>query len=123
LVKTGFTNTNLETASWVYLAASSAASLELNLASMVGLGKLRIVIRCAQADTAPMVHVGTWNGTAWSERALGVYAPIPTASFATIEVPLIDFGQNLAQITKLRLRFAPTGGLKEWRIDEISAAL
>jgi hypothetical protein len=123
LVKTGFANTNLEQAMWIYLAANAAASLELNLASMVGLGKLRIVIRCAQADTGPMVHVGTWNGTTWSEKVLGSYAAIPTANFATIEVPLIDFGQNLADITKMRLRFAPTGGQKEWRIDEISAAL
>jgi len=123
LVKTGFTNTNLEGGVNVYLAANVAASLELGLASMVGLGKLRIVIRCGQADTAPMVHVGTWNGSAWSEKPLSTYAPIPTATYATIEVPLVDFGQNLADVTKMRLRFAPTGGQKEWRIDEISAAL
>jgi hypothetical protein len=123
LVQTGFFNTNLEQAMWIYLAADTPASLEMNLASMVGLTKLRIVIRCGQPDTGPMVHVGTWNGTAWSEKVLGSYAAIPIANFATIEVPLLDFGQNLAHITKMRLRFAPAGDLKEWRIDEISAAL
>ena len=123
LVKTGFTLTNLEGNANVYLATSAPSSLEINLASMVGLGKLRIVIRSVQADTGPMVHAGTWNGSAWSEKALSTYAPIPTATYATIEVPLVDFGQNLVDVTKMRLRFAPTGGQKEWRIDEISAAL
>jgi hypothetical protein len=114
---------NLEGDANVFLAAGAAASLEMNVASLAGLGKLRIVIRCMQADTAAMVHVGTWNGTAWAERALSMYAPIPTAAYGTIEVPLTAFGQNLAQITKMRLRFAPTGGEKQWRIDEVSAAL
>ena len=122
LVDTGFTNPNLEGDANVYLAANVASSLEMNVASMTGLGKLRIVMRCVQADTASMVHVGVWNGAAWSEKQLLDYAQIPTATYATIELPLVDFGVALDLITKMRLRFAPTGGLKEWRIDEISVA-
>lgn len=69
-----------------------------------------------------MVFVGLWNGTAWSDKALSAYAAIPTGNYATIEVPTADFGQQLKDVTKLRLSLAVTGGEKTWQIDEISAA-
>jgi hypothetical protein len=122
LVKTGFANTNLEGTTNVYLAATAAASLEMDVASLVGLTKLRVAIRCVQANSAGMVHVGVWNGTAWSERALSGYGMVPTADYATLDVPLADFGVPLAQVSKMRLRFAPTGGIKEWRVNDVSAA-
>ena len=89
---------------------------------MVGLSKLRIVIRSTAANTGAMVFVGLWNGAAWSDKALSAYAAIPTGNYATIEVPTADFGQQLDNVTKLRLRFAVTGGEKTWQIDEIAAA-
>jgi hypothetical protein len=121
LVKTGFTNTNLEGVTNVYLAATAAATLEMDVASLVGLGKLRIAIRCVQAGSEGMVHVGVWNGAAWTEKVLSAYGGVPVADYGSLDVPLVDFGVPLDQITKMRLRFAPTGGIKEWRIDEISA--
>lgn len=122
LVKTGFSNTNLEGTTNVYLAATGAASLEMDVASLVGLTELRVAIRCVQAGSAAMVHVGVWNGSAWTDKALSAYGTVPTANYATLDVPLADFGVPLAQVTKMRLRFAPTGGIKEWRLDEVSAA-
>lgn len=122
IVVTGVNATNLEGNADLWIAEADTGSIEFALASMLGLGKLRIVIRSTTANTGGMVFVGLWNGTAWSDKALSAYAAIPTGNYATIEVPTADFGQQLAQVTKLRLRFAVTGGEKTWQIDEISAA-
>jgi hypothetical protein len=104
------------------VAEADTGTIEFGLASMVGLSKLRVVIRSTTANTGGMVFVGLWNGTAWSDKALSAYAAIPTGNYATIEVPTADFGQQLKDVTKLRLRFAVTGGEKTWQIDEIAAA-
>jgi hypothetical protein len=122
IVSVGADLTNLEGDMDLYVAASVTSTIEFGLASMVGLGKLRIVIRSAQANTGAMVSAGVWNGTTWTDKPLGNYAAIPTANYATIEVPTADFAQPLASLTKMRLSFAPTGGQKTWQIDEISAA-
>ncbi|HXK18468.1 MAG TPA: hypothetical protein VNG33_11730, partial [Polyangiaceae bacterium] len=125
IVSTGADLFNLEGDADLYVAVGGGvptASVEFALASMVGLGKLRIVIRSAQATTGAMVSAGVWNGAAWTDKPLGNYAAIPTATYATIEVPTADFGQPLANLTKMRLTFTPTGGQKTWYIDEISAA-
>lgn len=64
-----------------------------------------------------------WNGATWSEKPLSNYGAVPTtAGYATLEVVTTDFGQQLASVTKMRLRFAVTDGEKVWRIDDISAA-
>lgn len=118
----GINASNLEGNADLWLAEADTGSIEFGLASMVGLGKVRIVIRSAQAGTANMVFLGTWNGTAWSDKALGGYAAIPTGNYATIEVPTAAFNQALDKVTKLRLRFDVTGGEKTWQIDEISVA-
>lgn len=89
---------------------------------MAGLSKLRIVIRCVQDGTESMAYAGVWDGAKWAEKPLSGYAAIPTAQYATIEVPLVDFGVALDEISKTRLRFVPTGGTKEWRVDEINVA-
>jgi hypothetical protein len=119
---TGINASNLEGNADLWIAEADTGTIEFALASLVGLGKLRVVIRSVQAGTGGMVFVGTWNGTAWSDKALGGYAAIPTANYATIEIPTADFGQVLGDVTKLRLRFAVTGGEKTWQIDEIAAA-
>jgi hypothetical protein len=119
---TGADATNLEGNADLYVADSDAASIEFGIASLAGLGKLRVVIRSLQANTGAMVFLGVWNGVAWTDKPLGDYAAIPTGNYATIEVPSADFGQPLLNLTKLRLRFAATGGQKSWQIDEISAA-
>jgi len=118
----GINANNLEGNADLWIAEADTGSIEFGLASMVGLGKVRIVIRSAQAGTGNMVFLGTWNGTAWSDKALGGYAAIPTGNYATIEVPTADFNQALDKVTKLRLRFDVTGGEKTWQIDEISVA-
>jgi len=122
VVATGADATNLEGNADLYVAESDAASIEFGIASMVGLGKLRVVIRSLQANTGGMVFLGVLSGATWSEKALGTYAAIPTGNYATIEVPTADFGQPLGNLTKVRLRFAVTGGQKSWQIDDISAA-
>ena len=122
IVVTAVNASNLEGNADLWIAEADTGSIEFALASMVGLGKMRVVIRSTQANTGGMVFVGLWNGTAWSDKALSAYAAIPTANYATIEVPTADFGQQLKDVTKLRLRFAVTGGEKTWQIDEISAA-
>ena len=119
---TGINSSNLEGNADLWLAEADTGTIEFALASMVGLGKLRVVIRSAQAGTGGMVFVGLWNGTAWSDKALGNYAAIPTGNYAMIDVPTADFAQALSDVTKLRLRFAVTGGEKTWQIDEISVA-
>ena len=121
IVVTGVNSTNLEGNADLWIAEADTGTIEFALASMVGLAKVRIVIRSTLANTGGMVFVGLWNGTAWSDKALSAYAAIPVANYATIEVPTADFGQQLADVTKLRLRFAVTGGEKTWQIDEISA--
>lgn len=118
----GINANNLEGNADLWIAEADTGSIEFGLATMVGLGKVRVVIRSTAAGTGNMVFVGTWNGTAWSDKALGAYAAIPTGNYATIEVPTADFGQALDKVTKLRLRFDVTGGEKTWQIDEISVA-
>ena len=122
IVVTGVNATNLEGNADLWIAEADTGTIEFALASMAGLAKLRIVIRSTAADTGGMVFVGLWNGTAWVDKALSAYAAIPTVNYATIEVPTADFGQQLTDVTKLRLRFAVTGGEKTWQIDEISTA-
>jgi hypothetical protein len=120
---TGINANNLEGNADLWIAEADTGSIEFALATMTGLGKVRVTIRSAQAGTANMVFVGLWNGTAWSDKALGAYAAIPTGgNYATIEVPTADFGQQLDKVTKLRLRWAVTGGEKTWQIDEIAVA-
>jgi hypothetical protein len=122
IVVTGVNSTNLEGNADLWIAEADTGTIEFALASMVGLAKVRVVIRSTVANTGGMVFVGLWNGTAWSDKALSAYAAIPVGNYATIEVPTADFGQQLADVTKLRLRFAVTGGEKTWQIDELSAA-
>lgn len=122
IVVTGVNATNLEGNVNLWIAEADTGSIEFALASLEGLGKLRITIRSTAANTGAMVFLGLWNGTAWSDKALSVYAAIPTGNYATIELPTADFGQQLKDVSKLRLRFAVTGGEKTWQIDEISAA-
>lgn len=122
IVVGGINATNLEGNADLWIAEADTGTIEFGVASLVGLGKVRIVIRSAQADTGGMVFLGLWNGSAWSDKALAGYAAIPVGSYATIELPTADFGQALADVTKLRLRFAVTGGEKNWQIDEISLA-
>ncbi len=122
IVVSGINSTNLEGNADLWIAEADTGTIDFALASMVGLAKVRIVIRSTVANTGGMVFVGLWNGTAWSDKALSAYAAIPVGGYATIEVPTADFGQQLADVTKLRLRFAVTGGEKTWQIDEIAAA-
>jgi hypothetical protein len=122
VVVTGADLTNVEGNADLFVAATAPASVELGLAAMLGLSKLRIVIKSAQANTGSMVFVGVWNGAAWTDKPLADYAAIPSAAYATIEVPTAAFGQPLDKLTKMRLRFAPAGEQKTWQIDEISAA-
>lgn len=120
---TDINSNNLEGNADLWIAEADTGSIEFALATMTGLGKVRITIRSAQAGTGSMVFVGLWNGAAWSDKALGGYAAIPNnGNYATIEVPTADFGQQLDKVTKLRLRFAVTGGEKTWQIDEIAVA-
>jgi hypothetical protein len=122
ILVTGINATNLEGNANLWIAEADTGTIEFGLASMLGLSRLRVVIRSTAANTGGMVFVGLWNGTAWSDKALSAYAAIPTGNYATIELPTADFGQQLANVTKLRLRFAVTGGEKTWQIDEIAAA-
>jgi len=121
IVVTDVNATNLEGNANLWIAEADTGTIEFALASMLGLSKLRVVIRSTVLGTGGMVFVGFWNGTAWSDKALSAYAAIPTGNYATIEVPTADFGQQLANVTKMRLRFNVTGGEKTWQIDEISA--
>ena len=122
IVVTGVNATNREGNANLWIAEADTGTIEFGIESMVGLSKLRIAIRSTTANTGGMVFLGVWNGTAWSDKALSAYAAIPVGNYATIEVPTADFGQQLGNVTKLRLRFAVTGGEKTWQIDEIAAA-
>lgn len=115
----GFSNTNLEGDKVLYVAAAAAATLELELAPMVGLGHVSVSIRAEQLGTAGMVHLGVYDGAAWSEQALSKYGTIPTDTYATLVVPLSELGVPASSISKLRLRFVPSG-TRAWRIDEIA---
>jgi hypothetical protein len=122
IVVTGLNASNLEGNQDVYLAEADTATIEFPLASMVGLGKLRIKLKSEQANTGGMIFVGLWNGATWAEKPLGNYGTVPTVDYATLDVNTADFSQKLADVTKMRLRFAVTGGEKVWRVDDISAA-
>jgi hypothetical protein len=123
LVDTGFNNTNLEGGANVYLADTDGASLTMDVAAnaLAGLDRIAIIIQSTSADTGSMVYVGVFDGT-WHEvqiSALGLQ--ISQNQYGTIEIPLLTFDIPLGTISQVRLRTAPSGGEKIWRIDHIEA--
>jgi hypothetical protein len=121
LVDTGMNNPNLEANATLYFADNDGASLVMDVAaqSMVGLDRLAIVIQSGAADTAAMVSVGVFDGSAWHDVVLSSYGEISQGQYGTIEIPLLDFDIPLGTIGKVRLVTTPTGGQKVWRIDQI----
>jgi hypothetical protein len=116
---TGFDLVNLEANANAYLAASVSSTLEMGLASLSGLTRIRITIQSAQANTASMVSVGLNDGS-FHDLLLSDYAAISQGIYGVIEIPIADFDATVSDVTEMRLVFTPTGGQKVWRIDHIA---
>jgi hypothetical protein len=96
-----------------------------------GLTNLQFIMS-ATAGTEGMVRIGISSSatvgdatpSAWTELPLTgrvTFTGAATAEYKTFNVALADFGVSLAPITQVRVQFVVTGGLKEFRIDNIAA--
>jgi hypothetical protein len=126
----GAANFNPEGATLIYVGSAVTCSIAMSITqpstpqNLNGLTNLAFVMS-GTTGSEGMVKIGlSVDGTAWTDRALTGYVTftgVGVGNYQTFNVALADFGVSLAPITQVRVQFEPTGGGKEWRIDNIAA--
>jgi len=135
----GAANFNPEGATIIYVGAATTCAISMSITlpatpqSVNGLTNLQFVmsgttgsegmVRIGLSDSAT---VGDTNASAWDEVVLSTsyvtFTGAANTQYKTFNVPLADFGAaSLAAVNQVRVQFVPTGGGKEWRIDNIAA--
>jgi hypothetical protein len=126
----GGVNFNPEGATLIYVGSAVTCSIAMSITqpstaqNLNGLTNLAFIMS-GTTGSESMVKIGlSVDGTTWTERPLTTYVTFTgpaVGNYQTFNVALADFGVSLAPITQVRVQFEPTGGGKEWRIDNIAA--
>jgi hypothetical protein len=133
-------NLNPEGGTIIYAAVTNPNSYTINMSitqpstpqSLNGLTNLQFIMSgttgsegMVKIGLSSSATVGDATPSAWTEVALTSYVTFSgpaNTQYKTFNIPLTAFsGATLTTVNQVRVVFNPTGGLKEWRIDNIAA--